>query len=208
MPKFPEPPPPAELAKLKADEITLAAGTLCWRIYFAGGPRPSAWSAFRAYGPNEASRFDHHEPPAREQERRILYIAARVLTCIAEVFQETRTIEVSRNSPWLVGFRLARAVKLLDLSGSWPTRAGASQAISSGFRPRARAWSRAIYEAYPSLAGLRYPSSMDGNQPAYAFYERAERALPDAPEFHRALNDPAIAAVVDAAGKQFGYFVV
>ncbi len=142
------------------------------------------------------------------QKRGILYGAARVFTCFAEVFQETHTIERNRNEPWLVGFRLARDVKLLDLSGRWPTRAKASMAIVSGNRARARRWSRAIYEAYPKLEGLLYGSSMDSNRPTYAFYERAEDARPTSPSLHRALRDPAIAAVVDAAGKEFDYLVV
>jgi hypothetical protein len=131
----------------------------------------------------------------------------RIYTCFAEVFQETRTIERSRNRPWLVGLALARAVPLLDVTRAWPTRAGASMAMSTGRRDRARSWSRRIYEDYPAAEGLFYPSSMDGNQPAVVLYERARGAIPQRPTFHRVLTDPALRAAVVKAALLFNYGV-
>jgi hypothetical protein len=98
-------------------------------------------------------------------------------------------------------------VSLLDLTGRWPTRAGASMALSTGRRDRARAWSRRIYEDYPAVDGLHYPSSMDANQPAVALYERARDALGPRPVFHRALADAALNAVLGKAAMVFGYLV-
>ena len=145
--------------------------------------------------------------PAREQARGTLYGALRVYTCFAEVFQDTRTIERSRKRPWLVGFELIRPVSLLDLTGTWPTQAGASMAISSGRRDRARAWSVRIYGDYPTIEGLYYPSSMDSNKPSVAFYERADDAIPARPLFHRALADPALSGAVVQAALLFKYGV-
>ncbi len=130
------------------------------------------------------------------------------MTPFAEVFQETRVIDRRRNAPWLVAFDLGRPLELLDLTDSWPTRAGASMAINSGPRPKARRWSQRIYEAYPTIEGLSYPSSMDGNRPAVALYERALDALPARPVFHRALADPALSVAVIRAARRFGYAVV
>ena len=183
----------------------LRRGTLLWRIYSRTGPHPAAWDGFRHWGPSPNMRFDHHTGPAREQERGILYAARRVPTCFAEVFQELRTIERSRNRPWLAGFALARPVALLDLTGTWPTRAGASMALCSGRRDRARAWSRRIYEDCPAIEGLYSPSSMDGNRPAVALYERASGALPARPVFHRALADPALDDATLQAAMLFDY---
>jgi hypothetical protein len=135
----------------------------------------------------------------------MVYGALRVYTCFAEVFQDTRTIERSRNRPSLVGFELIRPLSLLDLTGTWPTRARASMAISSGRRDRARAWSVRIYEDYPTIEGLYYPSSMDSNQPSVALYERATNAIPTRPLFHRAVADPALNAAVVRAALLFGY---
>ena len=153
------------------------------------------------------ARFDHHTIPPRLQVRGTLYGALLVPTCFAEVFQETRTIERSRNRPSLVGFELNRPVSLLDLTGTWPTRAGASMAINSGRRDRARAWSSRIYEDYRSIEGVYYPSSLDSNQPSVALYERAQDAIPDRPRFHRAVADPALNAAVVGAALLFGYGV-
>jgi len=208
VPKFPAPPARGKLAgRLSADVKVLRRGTILWRLYYQGGAHGTAWNRFRHWGPARNMRFDHHSHPPRRQSRGIVYCGLRVCTCFAEVFQDTRTIERSRNRPWLVGLALTRKVSLLDLTGSWPTRAGASMAMSSGRRDRARAWSLRIYEDYPSLEGLRYPSSMDANQPAVALYERARSALPARPLFHRALADPGLNAAVARAAVLFSYLV-
>jgi hypothetical protein len=144
MSKFPEPPQtltvPAELA-------VLDAGTVVWRIYGQGGSHPSTWNAFRNFGPTLA-RFDHHLEPAYVQARGILYGAIgdeALCACVAEVFQVTRVIDRLAEARWVVALRLTRPVRLLDLTGSWPTAAGASMAIHSGPRARARRWSQVIY---------------------------------------------------------------
>lgn len=126
-------------------------------------------------------------------------------TAFAEVFQETRAINRRRGDPHLVAFDLSAQVRLLDLTGNWPTRAKASMAINSGPRPRARRWSQQIHAAYPDIAGLWYASSMDGNHPAVALYERALPAMPARPVFHRALADPALTPIVRRAALKFEY---
>ena len=128
-------------------------------------------------------------------------------TCFAEVFQDTRTIERSRNRPWLAGFELTRNVSLLNLMDTWSTKAGASMAINSGRRDRARAWSLRVYEDYPTIEGLYCPSSMDGNRPTVALYERAQNALPARPLFDRAIVDPALNRAVVKAALLFNYGV-
>lgn len=207
MATFPEPPPAPDLARIPPVLHVLPPGTLCWRIYFQGGPHPSAWNAFRGYGPTTA-RFDHHLPPPHLQSRGTLYLAESAGTCFAEVFQETRVIDRARNDPWLVCLELVAPVTLLDLRGQWPTQAGASMAIDSGPRPRAQRWSRAIYSAYAIVEGLHYSSSMDGNRPAIVLYERAVKALPAAPRFHRALADPTLTAATARAADRFRYAIV
>lgn len=163
---------------------------------------------FRSYGPVTTSRFDHHLPPPRVQNREILYAAKHIDTTLAEAFQDTRVIDRRAHEPWLVGFRLDRSVSLLDLTGAWPTRAGASMAINSGRRDRARRWSRAIYDAYPLVEGLWYASSMHANRPAVALNERALAVLPGHPEFHRPLVDPALMIMLRNAAHKLGYGLV
>lgn len=204
MPKFPEPPAAAELAEIEPDWWVLPAGSLLWRLYFRGGRHPTFWNTLRSYGPTQ-SRFDHHLPPPHVQERSILYAANEGAICFAEIFQDTRLIDRTARDPWLAGFLLNHSLRLLDLTGIWPTRAGASMAISTGARPRAQRWSRAIYEAYPEARGLHYASSMYRNRSCIALYERGAEALPAAPEFHRPLRDPALLPVLRRVAKDIGY---
>jgi hypothetical protein len=140
--------------------------------------------------------------------RTILYAAESGPTCVAEVFQDTRVIDRSANTPALVAFLTRRDVSLLDVTDAWPTRAGASMAINSGSRAMARRWSRAIHSAYPKVQGIYYASSMNANQPALALYERARAAVPAAPAMDLLLSDPGLAAVLAAAATRFGYAVV
>lgn len=209
MAKLPEPPGADALAARTPPEVrVVASGTLLWRLYFRGGAHPTTWSRFRSFGPTPAGRFDHHEPPPRGQERAILYAALAGPTCLAEVFQDTRVVDRRRSEPWLVAFELARPLELLDLTGAWPTRAGASMALATGPRPRARRWARAIYAAYPQIHGLLYPSSMDASRPALALFERARPALPRQPRLHRALAEPPLLVPVRSAAARLGYRVV
>lgn len=194
MPKFPDPPSKAELMALGPDIHGIAAGTRVWRIYFQAGAHPTTWSQFRAFGPTD-SRFDHHLPPPSLQPREVLYGClgpAAAITAIAEVFQASRTVERTPRAPAWVAFDTVADLRLLDLTGTWPTRAGASMAINTSRRDRARAWSQAIYDAFPDVDGLLYPSSMHANHPCVALYERARRAVPTLPVFHRSLADPAV----------------
>jgi hypothetical protein len=138
----------------------------------------------------------------------VLYGAAEPITCLAEVFQATRTIDRNANAPWLVAFETVHKLSLLDLTGTWPTRAGASMAINSGPRPQARRWSRAVNDAYPHIEGLWYASAMHANRSSLALYERAQLAIPRAPLFHRALADPALLQRLDTAATLLGYRLV
>ncbi len=204
---FPEPPDVATLAVVPADLITLPPGTELWRIYARGGPHPVLWNAFRSFGPT-LSRFDHHFEPPRIQDRAVLYCATAGPTCLAEVYQDTRIIDRAAHDPWLVAFEIAEPLVLLDLGGSWPTRAGASQAIASGPRSRAQRWARVIHEAYPHIQGLQYPSSMHGGMPCLAVWERGMGAMPANPVFHRSLLDPALLTPLRNAAADLGYGLV
>ena len=211
MPKLPNPPAVAVLATIPPVLRSLPVATRLWRVHFQAGDHPSAWNAFRSFGPVATARFDHHlDRPTGPmvQPRRILYTATNGKTCVAEAFQATRTIDTTTRDPWLVGFELTQGVQLLDLTGAWPTAVGASSAINSGPRSRARPWSQAIYDAYPMVHGLWYPSSMYGNAPTIALYERAELAMPPRPFFHRPLHDPALYPMLHRLASEIRYQLI
>ncbi len=208
MARLPEPPSATELRRIGAETAVLTAGTRLYRIYPRGGNHPTSWGRMRHYGPVGTARFDHHAEPAQVQERGILYAALggdAVATCVAGAFQEGRLVDTRRDDPWLACFALAEDVPLLDLSGKWPTRAGASANVDSGPRPRRRRWSRTAYEAYPDLRGLLYASSMNGGQPTVALYERAIGAVPRSPAFNRPLSDPVLLVGLGRIADALGY---
>ena len=51
------------------------------------------------------------------------YAALDAKTCLAELFQGTRCIDRTFQSPWLVIFETAGSLKLLDLNGGAPALA-------------------------------------------------------------------------------------
>jgi hypothetical protein len=182
-------------------------------VYRAGGPHPVTWHDFRHFGPTSTGRFDHQDPPPHEDpDRAILYVGLDALAAIAESFQETRTIDRRRQEPWLVGFELTAGQgesgpQVLDLTRLWPTRVGASQAIATGRRPTAQAWSRLIHRSYPNLAGVLYRSSMAGGSLNLALYERAVPFMPSAPAVHLPLSHPGLALPLARAASKLGYLV-
>lgn len=213
MAKLPNPPSVKILQGITPQTHTLKAGTEVARIFFAGGHYAMTWDAFRYFGP-AASRFDHHRHQKGQtttQHRGVMYLAtgkASIPTCLAEVFQTTRVIDRHHKQPILTVFKLTQNLTLLDLSGVFSTTIGASTAIHSGPRPRAQLWSKRLYQAYQTIDGLLYCSSMFGNAPAITLYERAKPAIPAKPVFHRSLNDPALQQVIYATGAKIRYAVV
>ncbi|MBU3071383.1 RES family NAD+ phosphorylase [Aestuariicella sp. G3-2] len=212
--KFPEPPGIEALREIPVETQTLAAGTTVARLFFAAGDYPSTWDAFRHYGPS-ASRFDHHLPDddglPQVQERGVMYLAAgseSIPTCLAEVFQATRIIDRYSRDPILAGFELRGSLTLLSLRGTFATAIGASTAIHSGQRPRARRWAQQLYLAYPKVDGILYCSSMYGNEPAIALFERGQRAIPKRPIFHRELKDPVMANILTETAKKIRYELI
>lgn len=171
------------------------------------------WNDYRHFGPTATGRFDHQEPPPHDDRARsILYVGLDAVAAIAEAFQETRTIDRRRQEPWLVGFELIApegldGLPVLDLTRLWPTRAGASQAIATGRRPTAQAWSRLIYRSYPNLAGVLYPSSMAGGSRNVALYERAVPAMPSSPAVHLPLTHPGLALPLARVTSKLGYLL-
>lgn len=212
-----DPPDRAALQALGPELHILPAGTRIGRIFYRGGEHPATWNGFRYWGPH-TSRFDHHLRDAdgepHVQSRGVMYGAAEtgahnpLTTCVAEIFQTARTVDVTGNDPWFTVFATQRDLHLLDLTGLWVTRAGGNAALSSGERVRARAWSRAFYDAYPDIDGLWFPSSIAVGAPSLTLYERAETAMPTSPLFHRALADPTMTRPLLIAAQALGFALV
>jgi hypothetical protein len=103
----------------------------------------------------------------------------------------------------------ARSLRLLDLTGSWPTRAGASQAIATGPKKITQAWARAIHAAFPALDGLWYRSSMDGGGHAVCLWDPpAGTALPLAPDALLPLDHPGLDVPLGRICEELGYILL
>ncbi|GAA2844035.1 MULTISPECIES: RES family NAD+ phosphorylase [Crossiella] len=201
MARLPPPPTPAALQALlrrTEDVVAVHRATRLVRIFAAGGTHPQRWNSFRYAGPLPHARFDPHPAtldgrPIETHEHGVLYFGLSVRTSVAEVYQATSTVDRRTRSPHLVVLRPRRTLRLLDLSGLWPTRAGASQSISTGPKDRTQAWARAIRAAYPELDGLWYRSSMDTGNPAICLWDPpGMSALPIAPDVLLPLDHPGL----------------
>jgi RES domain len=201
MSRLPPPPAPAALKTLlrpHEDIVAVHSGTRLVRVFCSGGRHQQRWNTFRHSGPLTHARFDPH-PPGANGERvstpahGVLYFGLSVRTSVAEVFQQTSIVDRTTRRPHLVVFQPTRTLRLLDLTGLWPTRAGASQEISSGPKDVTQAWARAIRSAFPDLDGLWYRSSMDSGEPAVCLWNPpAADALPAQPDILLPLDYPGL----------------
>lgn len=201
MARLPLPPAQAVLvSELRPTEDIVAVhpATRLVRIFTAHGNHPQQWNTFRYTGPLAHGRFDP-QPPGRDEtavhdpQHGVLYFALSVRTSVAEVFQTTSTVDRKTRGPRLGIIRPARTLRLLDLTGLWPTRVGASQEISSGPKKTTQAWARAIRSAFDELDGVWYRSSMDGGGPTLCLWDPpAASALPAEPDVLLPLDHPGL----------------
>jgi hypothetical protein len=202
--KLTSPPPAARLRELGPDTVAVAEHTVVWRVHDTAGPHPRPWSALRHVGPVPNGRFDPHPPPPGPADEGVMYLALDVATALAERYQATRVVNRRRLAPHLVAFRPTRALHLLDLTGTWPLRAGASHAINTGRRDVAQAWARTIREAWPRLDGLWYTSSMTA-EPCVALWAPAADAVPARPLLAQPLTHAGLLPWLAEACRQIGY---
>ncbi|AIJ22715.1 RES family NAD+ phosphorylase [Amycolatopsis methanolica] len=217
MARLPLPPSRAELlAALRADVdiVTVPPTRRLVRIFTAGGNHPQQWNTFRYTGPLPHGRFDP-QPPSRDgcatadPGHGVLYFGLTVRTSVAEVFQTTSLVDRRTRLPRLVVVRPSRPLRLLDLTGLWPTRVGASQEISSGPKKITQAWARAIRAAFPELDGLWYRSSMDGGHPALCLWDPpAGEALPLAPDVMLPLDHPGLDVPLGRVCEELNYVLL
>lgn len=204
MAKLPAPPPASELRELGADLVALARHTDLLRVHDTVGEHVVAWNRLRHYGPVAQCRFDPHEPPPRLQEAGVSYLSLDLRTALSERFQDTRVVNRRRGGPQLTVFRPRRTLHLLDLTGEWPPRGGASHTINTGRRDTCRAWARTIFSAWPDLDGLWHTSSMSG-EPEVTIFNAASDVFPDRPLLSEPLTHPGLAPWLAEACLQIGY---
>lgn len=225
MARFPEPPDHAALRALPrhADDVrTVPAGTRLVRIFNTGGRHSQPWNTFRRAGPLAHARFDPHPLPADPDHRHgdptdpadaagaaapgVLYCSLSARTSVAEVYQTSSVVDRRTRAPHLLVLRPTRTLRLLDLTGLWPTRAGASQTISAGPTGRSQAWARAIRAVHPELDGLWYRSVMDAGEPVVCLWDPpAATALPAEPSLLVPLSHPGLDLPLGRICEQLNY---
>jgi len=134
--------PPYELTLQDSDLVHLGTHQVLWRVHSTSGPCVLPWDGLRHVGPT-TGRWDPQVPPPGTSARGVLYAALDVTTVVAEVFQDTRVVDRVTWSPHLTGWHPARDLTLLDLTGAWPVRQGASHVLTAGRRSVCRPWTRA-----------------------------------------------------------------
>lgn len=193
--------PPGALVRTGGDIVESSA--MIWRVHRVGGPRRDSWRTFRHFGPMPTGRFDPHPYPLGPHPGYgMCYTAGDVGTCVAEVFAPTRSVQT--DGFHLTGWAPTRPLRLLDLSGDWALRNGASHSLYAAPRRVCRNWSHAIRDTWPDLDGLWVPSTLTG-ETNVALYEPATDAMPDSPRFSRQLANPAVWNVIDEAARRIGY---
>jgi len=209
IPKLPDRPDLPVLAASNPEFHTVETSTVLWRIHRTTGSHVMPWNELRAYGPISTCRFDPHPdgPPRLHPGAGVLYTASALPTALAEVYHMTRVIDLVTGSPAATGFLLRRPVRLLDLTGDWPLRAGASHVINTGRRAATRTWARAFQTIWPDLDGLWHTSSLTG-QPCATLYTAATDALPAAPAHTFALDDPRYLDWLLVAADTIGYDLI
>jgi len=133
------------------------------------------------------------------------------MTCVAEVFADTRIIDTRCDTPVLQIWQATRAMRLLNLigpsGGQWALRNGASAALNSAPRSTCRAWARAVREQAPDLDGLAVRSTMTGRGMTVLFAP-ATSSIPPRPRDSVPLTDSTIYALLVSLAPRIGYTVV
>ena len=194
--------PPGALTVDAGDLITFS--DVLWRIHRTVGPHRQTWNEMRTYGPLASKRWDARPPPVGEHSANaVSYTANEVATTFAEAFQARRSITLS-GAQALAGWAPTRPLQLLDLTGTWLLRNGASASLAGTRKDACRGWARAIRQTRPDIDGLYVPSTMTG-RPMVVLYSPSSNSFPPAPRLARQLNHPGLSGVVVEVADELGW---
>ena len=185
------PRPPATFTFDRESDLTVYDGPL-WRIVRAAGEHPSTWDQLRRFGPVKGLRYDPWDTAPGLQDRGVMYAATDAVTAFAEVYQRPRSITRAAGGATLASWHPTRPLLLLDLTGTFMVRNGASASVSTGPKRFTQAWAaRFDQQLGGEIDGLWHPSAMTAH-PLVTLFERSVsvNSFPNRSEFHRALTDP------------------
>lgn len=182
--------PPGPLSSTSDDVRTLASDQVLFRIHTVDGRHPVPWNGLREFGPLPQSRWEPQPAPQRQHAGNgVAYTATDPTTAFAEVFQNRRRIRVTSDKA-LSAWSPTRPLRLLDLTGTWPIRNGASSSLHAAPKSTTRNWAHQIHvqlAAPLDLDGLYVPLTMT-LAPMVVLFHNARSAFPAAPVFSQLLN--------------------
>lgn len=148
-------------------------------------------------------RFDPHPPPPTDHPNvGVTYASLDVETAVTETFQRQRVIDTTGGRPKATSWRPTRPLRLLDLTGDWALRNGASHSLASGPRSTCRTWARTIAETWPDLDGLWSQSTLTGHTNV-TLWTPAVDAFPANPEFSEYLEAAPMWAVLREIAQRY-----
>lgn len=196
------PSPPDDLPD-RPEILDLPAGLQLVRFF---DPSRGPWNAHRFYGPLPDMRFDHHTPPCGvHPHRSVWYTSASLRGAVAEVFGRTGVLD--RDS----GIRLVKAtllgqISVLDLVGLAARAVGLIQEIAATTDyAQCQAWSRAFYDHYPNVQGVRWRGRQIGSL-CVVLNDRAPMSRLSREEF--GLSDPEIWPRLARAARDCGVMML
>jgi hypothetical protein len=165
----------------------LAPGLRLVRVYGPG----RRWNAGRDWGPHPEGRFDHQTPPPGSAAGRTVWYASRsVLGGVAESFGRRGFLDPAAGDRIAVA-RVDAPIRLVDLVGVAARRFGLTQEIASTTDyVLAQEWARALYAAYPDLAGIRWRGRQAGSMSIVLTDRLPARSL--TLEFDSVVSDPRV----------------
>lgn len=123
------------------------------------------------------------------------------------MFLRGRIIDpVAPNSPYRTIWAPQQSLRLVDLRGDWPIRAGASHVLNTGPLPVCRQWAHAIAVHRLHVDGVLYCSSMTGADAAALFLPAAD-SFPRSPELSLPRSDPGLVGVLAGAAERIGHAI-
>jgi hypothetical protein len=139
----------------------LASGVKLVRIYSPG----YHWDDRRHRGPRGDARFDHHRlglPLGEDPNRSVWYASLSLTGAVAEAFG--RGFIDKHAGHGIAVVRVVSPLRLLDLLGKTPRHFGLTQEIASTTNyDRTQQWSRAFYDRYEHLHGIRWRGRQSGS---------------------------------------------
>lgn len=185
------------------DEDVLIEQPVLWRIHRTVGDHVLPWSALRHWGPNSTMRFDPHPPPATDHpDVGVTYTALDIATAVTETFQQQRIIDTASGRPKATAWRPTRPLRLLNLTGDWALRNGASHSLASGPRATCRAWARTIAAKWTDLDGLWSQSTLTGRTNV-TLWTPATDTFPTVPEFSEYVEAAPMWAILREITKRY-----